>query len=204
MVVLSPWHTTYGVVQSRLAEGERLDDEELRRQLEPEERLLWSGRPPAGVLFRPADGFLIPFSLVWCGFAIFWEGATLRTGAPAFFSLWGIPFIAIGLYLVVGRFFVDAWLRSRTLYGVTDSRILLVSRGWTQKVPSLAIRNLAEIGLREGANGRGTITFGPETPWWMGMQGWPGGMQQARSPAFESIDDAQRVLRLIRDVQRKA
>jgi hypothetical protein len=78
--------------------------------LEPGERVLWSGRPAPGLTFRPADGFLIPFSLLWCGFAIFWEASVLRIpGAPFFFPLFGAVFVAAGLYFVFGRFlFRDA------------------------------------------------------------------------------------------------
>ena len=69
------------------------------------------------------DGYLIPFSLFFFGFAVFWLTSVARQGAPGFFYLWGVPFVAIGLYMLVGRFFFDAWLRRDLRYAVTDRRI---------------------------------------------------------------------------------
>src|SRR5580704_18792345 len=69
----------------------------IEEQLGPQEQLLWAGRPPAGLLLRPAEAFLIPFSLLWCGFAIFWECAAITQIADPLFVLFGIPFVLMGL-----------------------------------------------------------------------------------------------------------
>ena len=112
-------------------------EQEIATELESGERLLWSGAPPQGLLLRSSDAFLIPFSLMWGGFALFWEATTVKAKAPVFFTLWGIPFVLVGLYVMVGRFFVDARQRSRTFYGVTDRRILIVTGVSSRNVKSL-------------------------------------------------------------------
>jgi len=168
-------------------------------ELESDERLLWSGTPPQGLLLRGSDAFLIPFSLMWCGFAIFWETTVLLSGAPTFFALWGVPFVLVGLYFVVGRFVVDAKQRSRIAYGVTDRRVIIISGVLSKNVKSLALRTLADLTLAEKADGTGTITFGPTHPMarWYGGAAWPG-MAAYASPCFESIPRAKEVYAKIR------
>jgi hypothetical protein len=61
----------------------------LTQHLGTGETLRWSGHPRQGVMLRSADVFMIPFSILWAGFAFFWEASVLRGGAPVFFALWG-------------------------------------------------------------------------------------------------------------------
>ena len=100
-------------------------ERELAKHLESGERLVWSGVPRQGIAFRKSDLFLVPFSVMWGGFAIFWEASVLTSDAPLFFCLWGIPFVLVGLYIMFGRFVVDARMRARAAYGLTDRRIIM-------------------------------------------------------------------------------
>jgi hypothetical protein len=178
---------------------------QLQPELGPREKLLWAGRPRQGILLRPADALLIPFSLLWAGFAIFWESTVVRTPAPGFFVVWGIPFVAIGCYLVLGRFFVDARQRARTYYGVTNERILIVSGILGRKISSIDLRSLPAMSLDERRSGEGSIMFGSDTPgyWWMHGTGWPGANRRL-VPRFDSIADARHVFELIRKAQHGA
>ena len=91
------------------------EQQHLQNELNGDESLLWAGKPNTSVIFHPSDWYMIPFSLLWGGFAIFWEGGVtgifgLGNGnpSPSFFMLWGIPFVIIGQYLIWGRFFYTA------------------------------------------------------------------------------------------------
>jgi hypothetical protein len=149
-------------------------------------------------MLHGTDAFFIPFTLLWCGFAVFWTvGASQAGGA---FGLFGGPFVAVGLYVVVGRFFVDAATRARTVYGVTDRRVLIVRVGRRHTTTSIEGAQLGQLQIKEGAGGRATITFGPTNwPWGAVPPGWPMG-SQARPSQFDSVEDGRRVYGLIRDL----
>ena len=171
-----------------------------RSYLARDEKLLWSGQPRGGIRFRSADIFLVPFSLMWGGFAFFWEYNVVRFGTAAVsFALFGLPFVAMGLHLIVGRFFVDAWQRSRTQYFLTDQRALIVSGLFTRSVKSIPLRTLGDYTLDERTDGSGTITFGAlNMPFGLPpTRGWPGS-QRYTPPAFEMIENARQVQELIR------
>lgn len=108
----------------------------MKPHLFPGERVLWTGQPKQGLALSGRDAFLIPFSLLWGGGAIFWNvqvwsfPETGQGGPEWFFRLWGLPFLIAGVYLIIGRFIHDAALRKNALYGVTDQRVLLI-RGLT-------------------------------------------------------------------------
>jgi hypothetical protein len=99
------------------------DRARLQAVLRRDEQLLWFGRPDPRLWFTGADVFLVPFSVLWCGFAIIFEVGESRGGA--FFAALGAPFIAAGTYLVVGRFFYKHYRKKRTVYGITTQRALV-------------------------------------------------------------------------------
>jgi hypothetical protein len=107
----------------------------LQQALLPSERLQWWGRPDPKALFTPIDLFLVPFSLFWCGFAVFWEVSVLTTDTPGFFPVFGLFFVVIGLYLVIGRFVAKRIMKRDTLYAITDRRVLVLSGRGSMEEP---------------------------------------------------------------------
>jgi hypothetical protein len=165
--------------------------------------LLWTGRPASGLRFHRNDALYVPFSLMWGGFAIFWETMAVSIGTPWFFKLWGIPFVLAGLYMIAGRFFVDAYRRSQTWYGVTSDSALILRQGWAGKLQRLYLPSINKIDLELAPAGTGTITFGdaPAATWFSGRQNWSGGPD---APSFEGIGEAQRVYDLCVKAQRSS
>jgi hypothetical protein len=150
---------------------------QLQGEMGAGESLLWSGQPQQRVIFHQQDWFAIPFSLMWGGFAIFWEcgvtgfwdNSAHTHSAPGFFVLWGIPFVVIGQYLIWGRFFYAAWKKARTFYGVTSKRVLVLNTGNSRQVTDAYFSNIDSVSLTIRTDGIGTVEFAPEpgaqTPW---------------------------------------
>jgi hypothetical protein len=178
-------------------------EQDIRRELQSGERLLWTGSPRTGIRLQPADALLIPFSLLWGGFAVFWEASVIRTGAGGFFVFWGIPFVLVGLYITVGRFFYDAWRRARTVYGLTNDRAIIINGGFNREVRTVSLRTLGEVGVSERRDGSGTITFGSSNGVYglFAGSGWPAAGRYA-PVAFQAIDRVRDVQRRVTDAQK--
>ena len=137
--------------------------EELRRTLLSGEHVLWEGQPYSGLILRPIEAFLIPFSILWGGFAVFWNVSVWledQNSSNLPFKLFGLPFLIAGLYITFGRFVIDAKLRKSLRYAVTDRRILIYRQGRGPTVKSVDIKRLLSIDLSERQDGSGTIRFG--------------------------------------------
>jgi hypothetical protein len=167
-----------------------------RSLLRPGERIIWEGRPVARRFILRGSLLVIPFTLLWLAFAVFWEVSALANRTPSFFPLWGAAFVAFGLYIAFGRFYV-AWREARrTAYLLTNQRIVIVSGAFAQRLRELSLRTLPAPALDRGVDGIGTITFGPLSPFesWL-PAGWP--MMSGSSPSFVAIEDASHVFDLV-------
>jgi len=171
-------------------------------EINPGERIIWSGQPHQGFILRREDTLMIPISLLYGVFVIFWEYSALTMGAPFFFSLVGILFVLYGLYFIFGRFYIDMVQRSKTYYALTEKRIVIISGLRNQNIKTLELKKLPEINISIMRNGSGTITFGSSHPSWMYSGSWflnPGRYNNA--PGFDMIDDVKMVYQSIKRLQ---
>jgi hypothetical protein len=135
-------------------------------ELLKDEKILWSGKPETSVLFTPADIFLIPFSILWGGFAIFWELAVLFSkdesgkSAPLFFALFGIPFVLLGVHFIFGRFIWKNFKKKRTNYAVTNKRVLVSTHTFNKSFQAEFIDRIPSMSKRIRRDGVGSIYFG--------------------------------------------
>ena len=192
---------------------------EIAAKFQPElasgENLLWTGKPDPSVIFHSEDWLMVPFSLLWGGFAIFWEASVLgyvdfnskpaRHG-PLLFGLWGIPFVLLGQYIIWGRFVCDAWLKRRTYYAVTNRRVILVQQTWKRKIQFIFFEAIPSV-TTEG-NDPGTLWLGEKLPLMGGRKtptrGWSRFYIDQRVPVLADIDNLHSVYRLILELREKA
>ncbi len=183
----------------------------IQPELMSSETLQWAAMPNTGIVLHSDDWTLIPFSILWGGFAIFWEAGVLgywgdsarKHTAPSFFAIWGIPFVIAGQYFIWGRFLTEAWLKRKTYYGVTNRRVLIVQEGWKRKIRSCYLESISEI-VREGEP-TGTLWLGKKLPIFAGRGSPKRSMSRfdvdSFVPVLADIDDVDSVYRLIMDLR---
>ena len=169
-------------------------------ELSSDETVQWSGRPNPDVVFHKDHWGMIPFSLLWGGFAIFWlVGASgiadLWTNRPDktfqwFGVIWGTPFVLIGQYMIWGRFLHKRWKKRRTYYGLTNRRALIVENGFKGRTVSSAyFENMALVDKWVRSDGIGSLSFGgPVTGEWR----W-GKNNPPRPPTLDDLDQVDSV-----------
>jgi hypothetical protein len=96
-------------------------------QLRSGEHLLWVGQSDPRKLFTGRDGFLIPFSVLWCGIVTTQMIPNTMQDGPSFAWVLSGIFILVGLYMLVGRFLVKRHRKRTEVYAVTDRRVLITN-----------------------------------------------------------------------------
>jgi hypothetical protein len=160
-------------------------------ELSPHESILWTGQPDATRWFTAVDWLLIPFGLIWLGFAILWEVMMLEESR--LLGLVGIPLFLIALYFLVGRFFVKAWQKKRTFYAITNRRVLILKTGRMRSLTALEIKSLPLVEKNVRRNGSGTIYFGQRS-----FVGNPGYQRLIFPPMFEELRDVEQVYQVLK------
>ena len=139
------------------------------KELAPGEKLIWADQPRAGALARrelPKAFFGIPFT----AFAVFWvTGAYVatqkssNTGPFVFFPLFGLLFVAAGLYMLLSP--LRAMIKARsTFYAITGGRLLIIEGRWSRTVTSFTSADIQQIERTERSDGSGDVVFRRDFP----------------------------------------
>ncbi len=132
----------------------------IKAELEPDEKLLWSGQPGALNAALPTIPVFI-FALIWTAFsALFvWVSfGTTKSGQPLWFmSIIGVPFLLIGLLLLTSPFYAF-YLAKKTFYAVTDRNLYVIKEGKDKTVEKYSRADLINP-IRTESGGRGTLKW---------------------------------------------
>src|SRR5262245_3820366 len=147
-------------------------EQRIRADLRSNEKLLWAGQPAQGLRLRGTDVIQIPLSLFWASslsYIVFTATSRSDASASGFLSLLWIPLSVVVGYLVIGRFVVDAALRARTYYAITNQRAVILTGLVTPEFRSLWLKDLREISWKMGPGALGTLEFGssPKPTSWL-------------------------------------
>lgn len=179
--------------------------------LEPGERILWQGRPDTRVEWGDVISFQSMFGLVFAGFAVFWItmarniGSHFDDGISSVFPLFGLPFVAVGLHMVVGRLIFDAVRRRGTWYTLSDrTAFIAVSSRGLRRLERYPLEPDMPLVLDDG--NPGTVWFAEKVTHNPGGWSGSGSNQRYRGPSttreqigFRRIDGARGVYRLMLD-----
>ena len=142
------------MMDNQILDNFKEDNSQLKQQLYQclltGEMIEWVAQPKQGILLRKNDGCLIPFSLVWGGFAIIWELFAILN-QEIFFMLFGIPFVILGLYIMFFRFIHDLINRKKTIYALSNHRLLLKKGDQLQSFFYQGIRKTKLIKYKKGS-----------------------------------------------------
>ncbi|MEP7066897.1 MAG: hypothetical protein ABI889_12745 [Gemmatimonadota bacterium] len=109
-------------------------------ELEPGERVLWSGTPRTGVVFGSSDVLQVPISVViMYVFVTQLRIASFRGPVDVLLAL--AIFIAV-MYFAVGRFLFDAYCRRKTAYALTSERMLVRESALSDFVKSFPLNTI--------------------------------------------------------------
>jgi hypothetical protein len=173
--------------------------------LYPNERLLWTGLPQRYPIFNSSDVFLVPFSLLWGGFAIFWETSAVLSDEPPFMLLFGGFFVVAGLYFMVGRLIVRHLFLRSSRYQITNRRVIISSNVLgRRRVQSVYLKDLPPPVIANRNGPVGTIKFGNSTLLDDVKAAQANGLailRDAGSPTLVEVDGARQVRDIIASAQ---
>lgn len=131
------------------------------------EHAVWYGQPAPQEFSKEALPLFL-FGIPWTLFSVGWTALSFwitsdTEGLFRFvFPLFGLPFVAIGIYLLASPI-LKARKAGMTLYAVTDRRALIIDlSGSTKKVTAYGPAEIKNIERVEKADGSGHLYFRTE------------------------------------------
>ncbi|MEL6435267.1 MAG: hypothetical protein AAFP99_00595 [Pseudomonadota bacterium] len=134
----------------------------IARDLMPGETLIWADKPAAPRRYAWAAWPVAAFGFPFFSFAAFWTylaSSSLRNGNTdgvdgvfsVVFPMFGIPFLLVGAGLMLTPFYAW-WLATRTIFGLTDKRLIIGKRAHGGSIRSWTYDRVTSIRRDGGAS----------------------------------------------------
>ncbi|MCB2116302.1 MAG: hypothetical protein KDE00_08375 [Rhodobacteraceae bacterium] len=168
------------------------------------EQLLWEGAPLPGTHNRPMLIFItlfgIPFfvagaALTFGGlFFVFKAGNLTEAGGSLLAAVFGMPFLGVGLFLVVWQWVMAYTAHARIRYALSTRAAYIAKRYWRRELSIFPITKTTPLEMQDTRNGA--------TVWLHALkQEDSDGDKVTTKIGFENIADGARVLGLLRNLQ---
>ncbi len=164
--------------------------------LDDDERILWQGRPDGRLRIRLSSLATSIQGAFLMAFALFFANVTFEMTVGEGVWHWilpalALPFVLVGVYMLVGQYLWDTLRRRRTWYTLTDRRAFIARHLLGRNLAEHPIDATTRLEFQERRGGLGTIWFS-------------GNRQRGRNRrvGFEMIGDARRVHKMMRFIQK--
>jgi len=142
-------------------------DKSIQNLLLPGENILWNGSPSLSKIFVKRDiSFILFFVFAGLMTVIVWVTDD-TSSVPSISELLTEPFVIVSAFMcvifVIQRMIIRKSIRQRTMYVMTNVRVLVVvadSQGLNESVSSLKLGEISDESVSWDKNGVGTIFFG--------------------------------------------
>lgn len=135
------------------------------------EHSVWQGKPVVENGFTTDDILFFPVCVFWALFSFSWLFLSIAVAiftfveggppiVPILSAMIGLPFAAVGLYLVYGRFLYKKHMKMNTVYIITNYRIFIVCSLFKKRVISQDISSVESFYTSSCREGMGSISFG--------------------------------------------
>ena len=192
--------------------------------LSPGETILWYGRPDSRIAWGDILSMRSLHGAAFAGFAILWMVQASQVtgfmtqfrlgsggdepfgGVTGYFPYFGLIFLAVGLYNVVGHLLWDAMERRRTWYTLTDRAAYIATDLLGRKLDRHELRPDQPLELEDGEPG--AVWFAERIVHHPGRWSSVGGDRRYHEPytarhrvGFERISEPRTVWRLLSEAQ---
>jgi len=180
----------------------------LDERLNGKEEVLWRGKPVKKAFILPGLAS-IPFGLIFLAFSIFWMWGATSAGAPAFFTLFGLPFILMGFAITFGPSIWQLMRYRNTEYMITNKRIIIQTGAIGLDTRFIEFEKIQEVYVQIGIIDKlfNTGTLYPMTAGFSGFvpsTGYEYGGRHGYRPSLAALKEPYGVQKLLQEAIEKS